>query len=111
VAVKVFDLQQVGASKTFLSKCEALRRVRHRNLMDIITYCSSIDAEGNEFRALVLDFMPNSTLDRWLHPTFVDITRGCVLSVVQRLNIDVDIADALSHTSTTAMSHRSFTVI
>jgi serine/threonine protein kinase len=111
VAVKVFDLQQVGASKTFLSECEALRSVRHRNLMDIITCCSSIDAEGNEFRALVLDFMPNSSLDRWLHPTFVGITRGRVLSVVQRLNIAVDIADALSYTSRTAVSHRSFTVI
>jgi hypothetical protein len=64
--------------------------------MDIITCCSSIDAEGNEFRALVLDFMPNSSLDRWLHPTFVGITRGRVLSVVQRFNIAVDIADALS---------------
>ncbi|PUZ59578.1 hypothetical protein GQ55_4G053600 [Panicum hallii var. hallii] len=97
VAVKVFHLQQVGASKTFLSECEALRRVKHRNLASIITCCSSIDAKGNDFRALVFDFMPNSSLDRWLHPSLVDITEGRVLSVVQRFSIAADIADALNY--------------
>ncbi|CAN6215707.1 unnamed protein product [Urochloa humidicola] len=95
VAVKVFHLQQIGASRTFLSECEALRRVKHRNLINIVTCCSSIDAEGNEFRALVFDFMPNYSLDRWLHPSVLDITEGCVLSAIQRFNIAVDIADAL----------------
>jgi hypothetical protein len=98
VAVKVFHLHQVGASKTFLSECEALRRVKHRNLNSIITCCSSIDAKGNDFRALVFDLMPNSSLDRWLHPSSVDISEGRrVLSVIQRFNIAVDIADALNY--------------
>ncbi|CAN6173501.1 unnamed protein product [Urochloa humidicola] len=97
VAVKVFHLQQIGASKTFISECEALRRVKHRNLINIVTCCSSIDAEGNEFRALVFDFMPNHNLDRWLHPTALDITEGRILSVIQRFNIAVDIADALNY--------------
>ncbi|CAL5040960.1 unnamed protein product [Urochloa decumbens] len=97
VAVKVFHLQQIGASRTFLSECEALRRVKHRNLINIVTCCSSIDAEGNEFRALVFDFMPNYSLDRWLHPSLLDITEGCALSVIQRFNIAVDIADALNY--------------
>ncbi|CAN6200846.1 unnamed protein product [Urochloa humidicola] len=97
VAVKVFDLQQVGASKTFLSECESLRSVRHRNLISIITSCSSIDAKGNEFRAVVFDFMPNYSLDRWLHPSYVDIKKGHVLGIIQRFNIAVDIADALNY--------------
>ncbi|CAL5041501.1 unnamed protein product [Urochloa decumbens] len=97
VAVKVFDLQQVGASKTFLSECESLRSVRHRNLISIITCCSSIDAKGNEFRAVVFDFMPNYSLDRWLHPSYVDIKKGHVLDIVQRFNIVVDIADAMNY--------------
>ncbi|KAL6603129.1 hypothetical protein ACP70R_043490 [Stipagrostis hirtigluma subsp. patula] len=97
VAVKVFDLRQVGASKTFLSECEALRSVRHRNLIGIVTCCSSVDGEGNEFRALVFDFMPNYSLDRWLHPGSADIKKGRVLSVIQRFNIAVDIADALNY--------------
>ncbi|CAN6173502.1 unnamed protein product [Urochloa humidicola] len=97
VAVKVFHLQQIGASRTFVSECEALRRVKHRNLINIVTCCSSIDAAGNEFRALVFDFMPNHNLNRWLHPTVLDITEGRVLSVIQRFNIVVDIADALNY--------------
>jgi serine/threonine protein kinase len=63
----VFDLRQVGASKTFLSECETLRSARHHNLISIVTCCSSVDAAGNELRAQVFDFMPNSSLDWWLH--------------------------------------------
>jgi Leucine-rich repeat (LRR) protein len=97
VAVKVFHLRQLGASKTFLSECEALRSVKHRNLISIVTCCSSIDVDGDEFRALVLDFMPNSSLDRWLHPISTDIRKGRVLNIIQRLNVAVDIADALNY--------------
>ncbi|CAN6201016.1 unnamed protein product [Urochloa humidicola] len=97
VMVKVFHLQQVGASQTFLSECEALRRVRHRNLINIVTCCSGIDDEGSEFRALVFDFMPNYSLDRWLHPGSLDITEGRILSVIQRFNIAVDIANGLNY--------------
>ncbi|KAF0925708.1 hypothetical protein E2562_017272 [Oryza meyeriana var. granulata] len=99
VAVKVLDLRQVGASKTFMAECEALSRVRHRNLINVVTCCSSIDAEGNEFRALVFDFMPNYSLDRWLHSAKhmeAGKWRGC-LGVIQRLNVAVDIADALNY--------------
>ncbi|CAM0909279.1 unnamed protein product [Alopecurus aequalis] len=97
VAVKVFDLRQVGASKTFLSECETLRSARHRNLISIVTCCSSVDAAGGEFRALVFDFMPNFSLDRWLHPGHTDMRKHGGLSLVQRLNIAVDIADGLSY--------------
>ncbi|OQU83531.1 hypothetical protein SORBI_3005G131301 [Sorghum bicolor] len=89
VAVKVFDLRQVGASRTFLSECEALRNVRHRNLVRIITCCAGVDARGNDFRALVFEFMANYSLDRWV--------KMRSLSVIQRLNIAVDIADALCY--------------
>ncbi|KAL6873496.1 hypothetical protein ACP4OV_013578 [Aristida adscensionis] len=99
VAVKVFDLRQVGAAKTFVSECEALRRVRHRNLIRVVTCCASVDARGDEFRALVFEFMPNSSLDRWLHPASDEIKDviGGGLGVVQRLNVAVDIADALHY--------------
>ncbi|KAM0848822.1 hypothetical protein ACQ4PT_054135 [Festuca glaucescens] len=97
VAVKVFDLRQVGASKTFLSECETLRSARHRNLISIVTCCSSVDAAGGEFRALVFDFMPNSSLDRWLHAGPTDVRKHGGLSLAQRLGIAVDIADGLSY--------------
>jgi hypothetical protein len=58
VALKVFDLSQVGASKTLLSECEALRNIRHRNLIRVVTCCASVDARGDDFKALVFEFMP-----------------------------------------------------
>ena len=53
VAVKVFDLEQSSSSRSFVAECEALRRVRHRYLMKISTYCSSINEQGQDFKALV----------------------------------------------------------
>lgn len=53
VAVKVLDLKQHGASKTFLTECEALRNIRHRNLIKVLCSCSSTDHNGNDFKALV----------------------------------------------------------
>ncbi|XP_059667960.1 putative receptor-like protein kinase At3g47110 isoform X2 [Cornus florida] len=68
VAVKVLYLQQRGALKSFMAECEALRNIRHRNLLKILTACSSIDFQGNDFKALVYEFMPNGSLESWLHP-------------------------------------------
>ncbi|PRQ18212.1 putative protein kinase RLK-Pelle-LRR-XII-1 family [Rosa chinensis] len=42
VAVKVFNMIQRGASKSFIAEREALRNIRHRNLVKIISACSSI---------------------------------------------------------------------
>nr|GEY53688.1 RNA-directed DNA polymerase, eukaryota [Tanacetum cinerariifolium] len=55
VAVKVLDLQNRGAHKSFLAECEAWRNIRHRNLLKIITSCSSVDFQRNDFKALVYD--------------------------------------------------------
>ena len=68
VAVKVLNLQKQGASKSFVAECEALRNMRHRNLVKILTAYSSIDFEGNDVKALVYEFMPNGSLEMWLHP-------------------------------------------
>ncbi|XP_059428701.1 putative receptor-like protein kinase At3g47110 [Corylus avellana] len=53
VAIKVLNVQQRGASKSFIDECNALRSLSHRNLLKIITACSSIDHQGNEFKSLV----------------------------------------------------------
>ncbi|CAK9164221.1 unnamed protein product [Ilex paraguariensis] len=70
VAVKVLNLQQEGASKSFMAECQALRNIRHQNLVRILTACSSTDFEGKDFKALVYQFMPNGSLEKWLHPEF-----------------------------------------
>ncbi|KAK2978084.1 hypothetical protein RJ640_001502 [Escallonia rubra] len=69
VAVKVLKLQEHGANKSFLAECDVFRILRHRNLVKIITACSSLDFKGKDFKALVFEFMPNGSLDNWLHPT------------------------------------------
>ncbi|KAK3043764.1 hypothetical protein RJ639_001960 [Escallonia herrerae] len=63
VAVKVLNLQVRGASKSFMAECEALRSIRHRNLVKILTSCSTIDFQGNDFKALVYAYMANGSLD------------------------------------------------
>ncbi|WZZ90505.1 hypothetical protein YC2023_119084 [Brassica napus] len=75
VAVKVLNLHRRGAMKSFLTECESLKDVRHRNLVKLMTACSSIDFQGNEFRALIYELMPNRSLDMWLHPEEVEETR------------------------------------
>ncbi|KAJ3681647.1 hypothetical protein LUZ60_014220 [Juncus effusus] len=95
VAIKVFNLKQLGSFKSFLAECESLSRTRHRNLIHIITCCSTLDYKGNDFKALVLDFMPNGSLDKWLYPKVEE--RKPSLSLIQRLNIAIDVADALDY--------------
>ncbi|CAL4964203.1 unnamed protein product [Urochloa decumbens] len=97
VAVKVFNLQQSGSYKSFMVECEALRRVRHRCLVKIITCCSSINHQGQDFRALVFEFMANGSLDRWIHSNLDGQNGPGGLSLSQRLNIAVDIVDALDY--------------
>lgn len=98
VAVKVFNLEQSGSSKSFEAECEALRRIRHRCLIRIITCCSSIDARGQDFKALVIDLMPNGSLHDWLHPKHGSaIPNSTSLSLAQRLDIAVHVMDALDY--------------
>ncbi|XP_027185080.1 probable LRR receptor-like serine/threonine-protein kinase At3g47570 [Coffea eugenioides] len=86
VAVKVFNLQVDGAFKSFDVECEVLRNLRHRNLTRVISSCSTPD-----FKALVLEFMPNGSLEKWLysHNYFSDL--------MQRLDILIDVACALQY--------------
>ncbi|KAK1694664.1 hypothetical protein QYE76_011361 [Lolium multiflorum] len=98
VAVKVLSLRQRGAPATFAAECEALRHARHRNLARILTVCASVDRQGEDFRALVYEYMPNGSLERWLHPEpGEDGGGGSTLTLLQRLNAAVDVASALDY--------------
>ncbi|XP_020679795.1 probable LRR receptor-like serine/threonine-protein kinase At3g47570 [Dendrobium catenatum] len=96
VAVKVLNLEREGALKSFMAECKALRDIRHRNLVKILTVCSSIDFSGNSFIALVLQYMPNGSLDQWLHQGG-SIAETNMLSFLQRLSIAIDVASALDY--------------
>ena len=86
IAVKVFNANLDRALRSFHVECDVLCNIRHRNLVKIISSCSNI-----EFKALVLEFMPNGSLEKWLysHNHFLDVS--------QRLNIMIDIALALEY--------------
>ncbi|KAM1414478.1 hypothetical protein ACFX2I_006250 [Malus domestica] len=97
-AVKVFNLLRHGASKCFISGCEALRNIKHRNLVKIIIACSSVDSLGNDFKALVYEYMEKVSLEKWLHPpTDIEEAREAPnsLNLLQRLSIAIDVACAL----------------
>ncbi|XP_059462696.1 receptor kinase-like protein Xa21 [Corylus avellana] len=86
VAIKVLKLQLAGAFKSFDAECKALRTIRHRNLVKVISTCSN-----PEFRALVLQYMSNGSLERWLY------SYNYCLNLLQRVNIMVDVASALEY--------------
>lgn len=95
VAVKVLNLLQRGASQSFIAECETLRCARHRNLVKILTVCSSIESGGLDFKALVFDFLPNGNLDQCLHIWEHGTHRG--LDLAQRIDIAIDVASALEY--------------
>ncbi|TYH00137.1 hypothetical protein ES288_A10G250400v1 [Gossypium darwinii] len=92
IVVKVLNLQNVEAIKSFEVECEALRKIRHRNLVKVITSCSSVDFKGNHFKAIVLEFMANGSLDKWLK---CDSPRH--LNFGQMLDVAIDVGNALDH--------------
>ncbi|XP_058109128.1 probable LRR receptor-like serine/threonine-protein kinase At3g47570 [Magnolia sinica] len=79
-----------------MAECNALRNIRHRNLVKILTCCSSIDFKGNDFKALVYEYMPNGSLEKWLHMKGHDQLRRN-LKFTQRLNIAIDVVSALDY--------------
>ncbi|RHN41192.1 putative protein kinase RLK-Pelle-LRR-XII-1 family [Medicago truncatula] len=86
IAVKVIDLQSEAKSKSFDAECNAMRNLRHRNLVKIISSCSNLD-----FKSLVMEFMSNGSVYSWLY------SNNYCLSFLQRLNIMIDVASALEY--------------
>ncbi|XP_006663059.1 receptor kinase-like protein Xa21 [Oryza brachyantha] len=92
IAVKVFKLDEIGAPKNFFSECEVLKNTRHRNLVRVISLCSSFDQMGRVFKALVLEYMANGNLESWLYSKYKR-----PLSLGSRMTIATDIAAALDY--------------
>ncbi|CAL9006335.1 unnamed protein product [Prunus brigantina] len=100
IAIKVFNLVRRGAYKSFTAECEALKNIRHRNLVKVLSVCSGSDYRGNDFKALIYEFMVNGSLEEWLHPagTNGEINDGQrSLTFCQRLNIAIDVAMAVEY--------------
>eukprot|EP00253_Pinus_taeda_P018796 PITA_18796 len=89
VAVKLLNLQNEGAQKSFDRECKVLGRVRHRNLIRVITCYSDL-----HIKALIFPLMPKGSLEKWLYPD--DGEQSC-LNLIQRLNIAIDIAQGMTY--------------
>ncbi|KAF7104243.1 hypothetical protein CFC21_105151 [Triticum aestivum] len=97
IAVKVLNLTQRGASQSFVAECETLKCVRHRNLMKILTVCSSIDFQSCDFKALVYEYLPNGNLDGWVHHHPMEDGENRTLHLRLRLQIAIDVASSLEY--------------
>jgi len=97
VAIKVLNLQKKGAHKSFIDECIALKNIRHRNLVKILTCCSSIDYKGQEFKALLFEYMKNGSLESWLHSSIDIEDQRRSLDLKQMLNIIFDVASETHH--------------
>nr|XP_027109472.1 probable LRR receptor-like serine/threonine-protein kinase At3g47570 [Coffea arabica] len=86
VAMKVFTLLAEVTSGSFDTECEVLRNLRHRNLTKVIGSCSNLD-----FKALVLDYKSNGSLEKWLY------SHNHCLDLLQRISIMMDVASALEY--------------
>ncbi|KAM3280951.1 hypothetical protein P3S67_027971 [Capsicum chacoense] len=97
VAIKVLDLENEQIYKRFGTECELMRNVRHRNLVPVITTCSS-----EYIRAFVLHYMSNGSLEIWLY------REDCHLNLVQRVIVMLDAAmeiEYLHHGNETPIVH------
>ncbi|CAN6284128.1 unnamed protein product [Urochloa humidicola] len=62
IAIKNLHNNRGQAEKDFRMEVQTIGRVRHKNLVSLLGYCS----EG-ACRMLVYQYMENSNLDKWLH--------------------------------------------
>ncbi|GAU15772.1 hypothetical protein TSUD_235880 [Trifolium subterraneum] len=53
--------------------------------------------KGQEFKALVFEYMENGSLEQWLHPEILNAAPPTTLDLSHRLNIIIDVASALHY--------------
>lgn len=94
VAIKVFNLNLERGLRSFQVESNLLTKVGHRNLVKLMYSCCDDD-----FRALVLEYMPNGTLDKWLY------THNYFLNLLQRLDIMIEVASAMSYLHSELILH------
>ncbi|KAB2063996.1 hypothetical protein ES319_A10G258400v1 [Gossypium barbadense] len=99
IAVKVLNPLDHRSSRSFLVECETLKNIRHRNLVKVLTAISGVDYQGNDFKALVYEFMVNGSLEDWLHSStgISELETMRKLNFFQRVSVAIDVAHALEY--------------
>ncbi|KAM3280930.1 hypothetical protein P3S67_027950 [Capsicum chacoense] len=97
MAIKVLDLQSEEVCNRFDTECEVMRNVRHKNIVPVITTCSS-----DYIRAFALQYMSNGSLENWLY------RQHCQSNLLQIIIVMLDVAMAteyLHHGNDTPIVH------
>ncbi|XP_041998172.1 probable receptor-like serine/threonine-protein kinase At4g34500 [Salvia splendens] len=89
VAIKKLSNKRGHAEEEFKVEVEAIGKVRHKNLVGLIGYCS----EGTE-RLLVYEYIDNGNLEQWLHG---DVGPVSPLTWEVRMKIAVGAARGLAY--------------
>lgn len=104
VAIKVFNTLNEEATNLFMTESVTLQKIRHRNIVKIISTCSSTVGKSHTFKAIVYNFMKHGSLKEWLHPTSktshdkLDMPQ--LLNLNTKINIAIDVASALDYLHT-----------
>ncbi|KAH9317460.1 hypothetical protein KI387_019229, partial [Taxus chinensis] len=91
VAIKVINSPNEGL-KSFKAECKVLRRIRHRNLIRVISACSYLN-----FKGLVLQFASNGSLEKYLYADNIDEEDVCRLGLSECVNIAIDVVHGMEY--------------
>ncbi|GLJ28885.1 hypothetical protein SUGI_0569330 [Cryptomeria japonica] len=91
IAIKTLNFQNEEALKSFKTECKLLGRIRHRNLIRIISAFFYPD-----FKGLVLEFACNGNLEKHLHADRDD-EGFSKLRLSDRFSIAVDVAHGMEY--------------
>ncbi|PON76400.1 Mitogen-activated protein kinase kinase kinase [Parasponia andersonii] len=91
VAVKVLHEETVRSYKSLKRECEILSKIKHRNLVGMTGLTMN-----PQFRALVLEVIPNGKLEQHLYPGGLE-EETCELTLKERLSIGIDVANGLEY--------------
>ncbi|XP_063938958.1 probable LRR receptor-like serine/threonine-protein kinase At3g47570 isoform X3 [Daucus carota subsp. sativus] len=94
VAIKVFNEE---ATNCFITEIEALQNIHHRNIVKIMSICSTI-VENRGFKAIVYNVTEHRSLEWWLHSkSMTSHDKLQILNLSTRINIAIDVANALDY--------------